>query len=100
MRAGGAVVQEAPVAGGNPYLLEVSARCLDPNGAAVLNLHWRDDRGSALGVTSEPVIPGATMSEQFLWRVAPDRAASVVVELAASSGTSCDFDEATLYGPS
>ena len=63
----------------------------------MLALRWFDDHAVELGVTEEWVLPGTAGSDQFLWHLAPPRAATVSVELTTTGGASCDFDEAALY---
>jgi hypothetical protein len=94
MGSGSSLAQRVPVSAGSPYLLISSAKCADANSRAELTLRWFDDRGVELGVATEAVIPGVEWSEQFIWRRAPERSASVSAELASRR---CTFDEASLY---
>jgi hypothetical protein len=88
-----AIAQQVPVSGGTPYLLTAKATCTDPTKSAELRLRWFDDDGATINIATESVIPGIEGSEQFLWRRAPDQAASVAVELASGR---CSFDEVAL----
>jgi hypothetical protein len=94
MGSGSSLAQRVPVSAGSPYLLISSAKCADANSRAELTLRWFDDRGVELGVATEAVIPGVEWSDQFIWRRAPERSASVSAELASRR---CTFDEASLY---
>jgi hypothetical protein len=94
MREESSIAQQVPVSAGSPYLLSVSAACKDLDADAELRLRWFDSDGAIIGTTAESVIPGTEGSEQFLWRRAPDQAASVSAEL---SSRACEFDEAALY---
>ena len=93
------LVQRVTVVEGGAYLLVASAKCSGLTGRAVLTLRWFDAHDAELGVNTEWVLPGTAGSDQFLWHVAPQRAAAVSVELTKPDGTRCDFDEAALYGP-
>jgi hypothetical protein len=88
------IAQRVPVSAGIPYLLSVSARCTEPTDSAELTVRWFDGDGINIGTAAEQVNPGTHGSEQFLWRRAPDQAASVSAEL---TSIRCAFDEAALY---
>jgi 4-amino-4-deoxy-L-arabinose transferase-like glycosyltransferase len=94
MGAESSIAQRVPVSAGSPYLLSVSARCTDPTDRAELTVRWFDGDGINIGTATEQVNPGTHWSEQFLWRRAPDQAASVSAELTSSQ---CAFDAAALY---
>jgi hypothetical protein len=89
--------QRVPVTAETPYLLLATATCETPADRAVLTLRWFDDHAVELGVTEEWVLPGTAGSDQFLWHLAPPRAATVSVELTTTGGARCDVDEAALY---
>jgi hypothetical protein len=94
MRGEGSISQRVPVSGGSPYLLSASARCSRHTDRAELRLRWFDGDGNTIGTVAEFVVPGTEGSEQFLWRRAPEQAASVSAELASEE---CVLDEAALY---
>jgi hypothetical protein len=93
MREESFIAQRVAVSAGTPYLLSASATCPAPDDPAELRLRWMDSDGLTISTAAERVIPGTAGSEQFLWRRAPDQAASVSAELASKQ---CTFDEATL----
>jgi hypothetical protein len=94
MRGEGSISQRVPVSGGSPYLLSASATCSHHTDRAELRLRWFDGDGNTIGTVAEFVVPGTEGSEQFLWRRAPEQAASVSAELASEE---CVLDEAALY---
>ncbi|MFT4037917.1 MAG: glycosyltransferase family 39 protein [Thermomicrobiales bacterium] len=91
------IAQSTPVQPGVAYILETPVRCLEESGRAVLTFHWLDSAGSELGTVSEAVSPGQTVSDQFLWRRAPDKAASVRTVISMSGSGRCEFSGAVLY---
>jgi hypothetical protein len=94
MREDSSVAQQVSVTAGTPYLLSAMAACADATERAELRLRWFDADGAIIGTPAEQVFLGTAGSEQFLWRRAPERAASASVELASRG---CAFDEAALY---
>lgn len=94
MRGESSIAQRVSVSAGSPYLLSATAKCSEPNDRAELRLRWFDSDGIAIGTEEESVIPGTEGSEQFLWRRAPEQAASVSAELASKQ---CSFAEAALF---
>jgi hypothetical protein len=98
LRPNTSVQQTVTTAGGSPYLFTANGQCTNPEDTAVLTMRWLDPNGNELLVASEEVIPGVVGSNQFLWRMAPENAASVLVELAAAeSGARCEFHATALY---
>lgn len=89
--------QEVDVTAGHAYLLQAPIRCLDASGRGILTLHWLDSGGSVIGTASEEVSPGQQVNDQFLWRRAPDGAASVRVEFSMAGPSRCEFSGAALY---
>ena len=94
MRDESSISQRVPVTSGSPYLLSALATCSHHTDRAELRLSWFDGDGNTIGTAAEFVIPGTEGGEQFLWRRAPDQAASVSAELASKE---CTLDEAALY---
>jgi 4-amino-4-deoxy-L-arabinose transferase-like glycosyltransferase len=94
MRAESALAQPVPVTAGDPYLLAATATCDAPDDRAALSLRWFDDSGQEIDLETETVFPGTDGSEQFIWRRAPEHAASVSAEVASQS---CRFDRVALY---
>jgi hypothetical protein len=100
LRPKDAIAQRVAATAGNPYALVTAVACDEPGQRAELNLRWLDDHDTTLETTTESVVPVTETSEQFLSHIAPERTASVEVELSADAKATCKFDEAALYAPS
>lgn len=90
------LLQTLPVTPGHAYVLQAPVRCLDELANAVFGFQWLDKDGEVIGEARDDVVPGREVSEQFSWRVAPPRAASVRIELAMNGGDRCEFSAAAL----
>lgn len=91
------VAQQVPVSAGSPYLLVAAGSCAARTDRTELGLRWFDERDVELSVVAESVFLGVDPSEQFLWRRAPDGAASVSAELTMPRGSRCEVGEVALY---
>jgi hypothetical protein len=91
------LTQEVDVTAGHAYLLEAPIRCLDASGRGILTFRWLDAEGAVIDTESEEVLPGQEVSEQFLWRRAPEAAASVQAEFSMAGPSRCEFSGAALY---
>ncbi len=98
LRPRSSISQLVSVPGGVPYILVASGKCNEAMDRVDLALRWFDKQGVAIDSASETVIPGAEQSKQFLWRRAPDSAATVTAEVSTTGGSRCTFDELALYG--
>jgi hypothetical protein len=97
LQRGSTLTQEVPINPGKAYLLETPVRCLDNAGRAILTLRWLDARGNVIATASERTMPGREISEQFLWRRAPDNATRVAAEFSMAGQGRCEFSGAALY---
>ncbi|MDQ2652567.1 MAG: glycosyltransferase family 39 protein [Chloroflexota bacterium] len=91
------LTQEVAVTPGHAYVLEAPIRCLDASGRGILTFRWLDAEGSVIDTESEEVLPGREITDQFLWRRAPDGAASVQAEFSMAGPSRCEFSGAALY---
>jgi 4-amino-4-deoxy-L-arabinose transferase-like glycosyltransferase len=91
------LTQEVAVTPGHAYLLEAPIRCLDPSGRGILTFRWFDAEGEVIDTESEEVRPGREISDQFLWRRAPEGAASVQAEFSMAGPSRCEYSGAALY---
>jgi hypothetical protein len=97
LRGGATIEQQVPVTGGEPYLLLASIRCPEPALRTMLTLRWLDSDGATISVAAENVHPGVEVSDQFLWRQAPEQAAFASVELGGGGGARCEYSEIGLF---
>lgn len=97
LQRGSTLMQEAPVTAGKAYLLEGPVRCLESAGRAILTLRWLDANGDIIATDSERTMPGRVISEQFLWRRAPENASRVQAEFSMAGQGRCEFSGAALY---
>jgi len=91
------LTQEVTVTPGHAYLLEAPIRCLDPSGRGVLTFRWLDSNGDVVETATEEVLPGQETSDQFLWRRAPEDAASVQAEFSMAGPSRCEYSGSALY---
>lgn len=97
LQRGSTLMQEVPVIPGQAYLLETSVRCLENSGRAILTLRWLDTQGNAIATASERTMPRREISEQFIWRRAPEHATRVAAEFSMAGQGRCEFYGAALY---
>lgn len=91
------LTQQVAVSPGHAYVLEAPMRCLDASGRGILTFRWLDAAGDILDTASEEVLPGQEISDQFLWRRAPNGAASVQAEFSMAGPARCEVSGAALY---
>ena len=91
------LTQEVAVTPNHAYLLEAPFRCLEPSGRGILTLRWLDASGQVIGSATEEVRPGQEITDQFIWRRAPENAARVQAEFSMTGPTRCEVSGAALY---
>ena len=97
LQRGSTLMQEVPVNPGKAYLLEAPVRCLENSGRAILTLRWLDANGAIIATASERTMPGREISDQFLWRRAPEQASRAAAEFSMAGQGRCEFSGAALY---
>lgn len=91
------LTQEVAVTPRHTFLLEAPIRCLDASGHGILGFRWLDDTGAEIGTATEQVLPGQQVTDQFLWRIAPEGVAAVQAEFSMAGPGRCEFSGAALY---
>jgi hypothetical protein len=94
---GSTLTQTVPVSAGSAYVLEAPVRCLQNAGRAILTLRWLDEAGNVISTASERTMPGREISEQFLWRRAPEGATQVEAEFSMAGQGRCEYSGSALY---